>query len=110
MNDVLRPTKDDPLLIVVGIQNDGAAYQLHPGSRARLLEAFPGLEPLRSVFLGHRKPEDFPRWHAPRWEQMAELLTGLTAKQLMRLGGVRIYAPEEERIVWEWLPAAATPR
>ena len=37
-------------------------------------------------------------------------LTGLTAKQLMRLGGVRIYAPEEERIVWEWLPAAATPR
>ena len=46
---------EDALLITVGIQNDGATYQLSPTTRRRVEENFPGLQLLRSVFLGHRK-------------------------------------------------------
>jgi hypothetical protein len=107
MNDIMWPGKDDPLVIIVGIQHDGAAYQLLPPSQRRIEEAYPKLELLRSVFLGHDKEADFERLQPPRWEQMATLLTGLNAKQLMRLGGVRIYSPERDQVLWEWLP---TPR
>jgi hypothetical protein len=110
MNDVMKAARDGPLLIIVGVQHDGAAYQLHPQSQRRVEKAYPGRELLRSVFLGHHRESDFPRLQAPHWQQVAALLTGLSEDEIMRLGGVRVYSPEQERVVWEWAPAATATR
>jgi hypothetical protein len=106
MKDPMRPTKDDPLVIIVGIQHDGAAYDLHPRSEKRIAERFPDANSLSAVFLGHRRKAEFPDKHRPNWLRVAVLLTGLTEEQLAQLGGVVIYSPEREEVLWEWVPAA----
>jgi hypothetical protein len=87
MNDVLKTAADGPLLVILGIQNDGAVYALYPLSKDRIWEHHPGLELPRSIFLGHYKEKDFERLNRPRWERMMVLLTGLEPEELMRLGG-----------------------
>jgi hypothetical protein len=91
------------LLILLGIQHDGGVYGLDFRSRERIKEAFPDVEPLPMVMLGHRRDTEFDRLHPRRWEVMVPLLTGLTKDQIARLGGVRIYDTDNERLVWEWL-------
>jgi hypothetical protein len=108
MKDPMRPTADDPLVISVGIQHDGAAYELHPRSQRRIEEKFPGLKLLPVVFLGHRRASEFDTLQPPRWKQMALLLTGLTEEQIAEMGGVVLYSPEREQVLWEWEPAPAT--
>jgi hypothetical protein len=38
---------------------------------------------------------------------MAKMLTGLTAAQIAALGGICIYNPDTEKVVWRWHPARA---
>jgi hypothetical protein len=99
---------DQPLEIYVGWQQDGGVYGLEPLSKRAIQEAFPQavIHPL--IMIGHDRSADIDRFHRPHWEQMAQMLTGLTAEQIARLGGVRIYDPEAEKVIWEWRPPSAT--
>jgi hypothetical protein len=106
----LNKLEQDALLITVGIQQDGATYGLEAPSKRRIREAYPQLDLLRAVFLGHYKDSDFDRLHPPRWKEMALLLTGLSEDQIAQMGGVRLYSPEREEVLWEWKPAAVTSR
>jgi hypothetical protein len=104
----MRKLAEDAVLITVGIQQDGATYALSPTTEQRIREAYPKLHRLPAVFLGYHKDSDFDWLHPPRWKEMALLLTGLSEDQIAQLGGVRLYSPEREEVLWEWKPAVAT--
>jgi hypothetical protein len=108
MADKMKKLAQDALLVVVGIQHDGGVYQLDPLSERRIEEAFPGANILPVVVLGHRNESEFERTHRRHWEDVAKLLTGLTPEQITQLGGVRIYDPEGNRVVWQWKPPPVT--
>jgi hypothetical protein len=96
-----------PLYIFVGRQHDGAVYELGPRTEMRLEKAFPHARRLPSVLLGYDKQEDFEPLHGPLWEQVAQMLTGLTIAQISDLGGFRLYDPADEL---EWNPTMVTSR
>lgn len=83
-----------PLVIHIGRQSDGCAYELNPRSRADVLKRFPGVRPAPSVFVGYASRADFQTLHGPMWRQIATMLTGLTWEQIEAMGGVTIYDPE----------------
>ena len=91
------------LLLRMGIQHDGTVYRLDTRSQERIKEAFPEVEQLPMIMLGQRQATEFERLHVPRWETMVQLLTGLTANQIAKLGGVRIYDTDNYCLRWEWL-------
>jgi hypothetical protein len=76
-----------PLLIYVGRQQRGAVYRLGTRTRLRLEKDFPHAARMPMVHLGYESPEGFERLHGPVWEQVAEMLTGLSRKQISKYGG-----------------------
>lgn len=88
-----------PIKIFIGRQSDGCAYELHPESRARIAKAYPTAKQAPSVFLGYETRANFEEAHGPHWKQIAIMLSGLTWRQLLNLGGVEIYDPGEHRVV-----------
>lgn len=103
MQETLNRLRRTGLLIRLGIQHDGGVYRLDTLSLKRIKAAFPDVEPLPMIMLGHRRATEFDRLHPRRWEEMARLLTGLTPDQIARLGGVRIFDTDNDRVAWEWL-------
>src|SRR5262249_55013972 len=101
-------SSNDPLVIHLGLDSTGAVYVLHPLSRARVEESFPEAQGLPKVFLGFKKADDFERLHKPLWELVGSLLTGLNGEQSSQLGGLRIYNPRNQQVVWESQPQAVT--
>ena len=98
------------LLIGVGLQGDGATYELDFSAEKRL-EGVPSNTPRpRSVFIGHYRDSEFETLHAPQWPRIAEMLTGMTLEQLKPFAPIRIISPQQERIVWEWQPEEVSPR
>jgi hypothetical protein len=93
--------QNGPLVIYVGRQATGCAYELGPLSRRRIKESFPQAKSAPSVFVGYDTKKDFERVHGPIWEQVAAILTGLSADQISKLGGLRIYDPVDES---KWTP------
>jgi hypothetical protein len=106
----MKQLAQDCLLVTVGIQHDGAAYELDSFTRQRLRQQFPNQTRLPDVFLGHHHASDFPRLHAPHWETVVRLLTGFSDEQIAELGGARLYSPEEDKVLWEWKPQLLTRR
>jgi hypothetical protein len=100
----MKQLAQDTLLVVVGIQHDGAAYQLDALTRHRLQEQRPSSTRLRSVFLGHQRAAEFPQLHAPHWETVVRLLTDFSDEQIAEMGGARLYSPETDKVLWEWKP------
>jgi hypothetical protein len=90
-----------PLVIYVGRQATGCAYELGPLSRKRIKEIFPQTPSAPKVFVGYETKQDFERIHGPLWEHVAIILTGLTPDQIDRLGGIRLYDPITET---KWNP------
>lgn len=82
-----------PLEIHVGLQRDGCAYELRPRSRDLVRSRFPHARPARSLFVGYDSQADFEAVHGPMWDQVALMLTGLTAEQLRGLGGYVVRDP-----------------
>lgn len=97
----------DAIQINVWAVRQGVNYGLHFRSRDRIAQRFPEAHPLRSIYLGHDCAEDFPARHEPHWERMSSMLTGLTAEQIGELGGICIYNPDTEEVVWRWRPLPA---
>ena len=83
------------ILIHVGCQGDGYAYELHPRSRRLLEEHFPQVARVPSLFVGADDTAR-PRQDDRILRHVAILLTGLTPEQAAELGGVVFYAPVAE--------------
>lgn len=83
----------NPLIINIGRQSDGCAYELDPRSRFEIKSRFPGLHAVPSVFVGYDAKTDFEAMHGPMWKQIAAMLTGLTWEQIQELGGLSLYDP-----------------
>lgn len=94
-----------PLIIFVTRDYDGCLYALPLISQRRIEELLPGARQLPMIFLGYRERADFEVLHAPLWNQMATMLTGLTPQELSSLGGVQLYDSREKSMVREWDPA-----
>ncbi len=87
-----------PLIILVGLQADGATYALEPRSRQRIQEAFPGVPVAPSVFVGYKTREEFEALHGPMWRQIVILLTGVTLERLREtLGEVIVRVPGQSQ-------------
>lgn len=95
------------LLVYMGIQNDGTVYELDTRSKERITKAYPEVNQLPMIMLGHKRDTEFERLHPPLWGKMVQMLTGLTKGQIARLGGVRIFDMDNDLLRWEWLTDAA---
>jgi len=82
-----------PIVIHVGRQHDGCAYELNPRSRAEIKRRFPEARMAPSVFVGYDTQSDFESLHGPMWRQIAMLLAGLSWSQIEEMGGIEIYDP-----------------
>ena len=91
------------LLVYMSIQHDGTIYDLDSRSEERIKQAYPKVEQLPMIMLGHKREAEFERLHPPLWERTVQMLTGLTKGQIARLGGVRILDTRNDTLRWEWL-------
>lgn len=101
--------QNGPLVINMNRDYDGCIYALPPKSQLRIQQAYPEAQSLPMVFLGYKDRSDFERLHAPLWNQMASMLTGLTPEQLSLLGGVCLYDYPGKSVIREWDPANSSP-
>jgi len=96
------------LQILVGWQYNGGVYGLDPWSEDKIQEAFPEARMIEDgMLLGYNETRDYERFHKPHFEQIAQMLTGLSPEQIGRLGGIRIYDTEAKKVLWTWRPPAA---
>ena len=84
---------NSPLVVSVGRQGDGYAFQLEPRSRARVRERTPQLAPAGQVFISFDTRADFESAHGAMWKQVVLMLTGMREQDLRDLGGVRFVDP-----------------
>jgi len=96
-------SEQKPIIILAGLQSDGATYRLDPLSQRRLRETFPDVPTAPSIFVGFETRADFESLHGPMWDYVVILLTGLTRKRVEALGPVivRLPATGQEFVVKE---------
>jgi hypothetical protein len=104
MAKATRKNRTGPLEIAVGWQGNGGVYMLQPWDKDRVREAFPEAVVIPTMFIGYDEAEGYERFHRPYWQQIALMLTGLTPERIARLGGIRIWDPEAQKVLWEWHP------
>jgi len=97
---------DRGIVIVVGWENNGGFYKLNPISEDLIREHYPDALINPGILLGYDKTEDYNRFHRPFWETLAQMISGLTAEQIAALGGVAIYDPDNEKVIWRWVPGS----
>jgi hypothetical protein len=106
-----RPKKGKPpeggLQIDVGWQLDGGVYQLDLASIRKIQKAFPDAAIVGDMLIGYAKTMDYRRFHQKYWQQIAQILTGLTPEQIGQLGGIRIFDPAADSELWAWQPRGA---
>ena len=97
-----------PLTIRSISTSEGTAFRLEQKSLQRLLQYFPNARlqgeakiPQQVLFPAEVR-EDFERQHGPVWDQVIIILTGLSEKEISRLGGIRIL-DEDGRVLHERL-------
>lgn len=81
------------IVIHVGSDYKGYTFQLSPASREFIQQQRPQAHPVTSVFVSYDDRQQFERRHGPVVEQVVLILTGLTERQLKKLGGYRIIDP-----------------
>lgn len=97
---------DRGIVILVGWQNDGGVYMLSSRSERLIHEKYPEALINPGILFGYDKTEDYNRFHRPYWETLAQIITGLTPEQIAALGGVTIYHPVQEKVIWHWVPGS----
>jgi hypothetical protein len=100
------PKPDRGIVIEVGWQQDGGVYMLSWRSKDLIREKYPDAVINPGTLLGYDKTEDYNRFHRPHWPALAQIMTGLTPEQISALGGVSIYDPLKEKVIWRWDPEA----
>jgi len=78
-----------PLVILRGVDRDGATYALEPRSLERLRRELGSAVHVRPrVFIAHETKADYEHVQGTIAPQIIQLLTGLTEERLIPLGGV----------------------
>jgi hypothetical protein len=91
----------EPIIVYVGSSLDGTSFALDPVSQQRVREAFPAVSvSTRNIFIGHDTREDFEHNIGRFEDQIAVLLTGVSAARLsQRFPFVSFRDPRTEREV-----------
>ena len=92
----------DRLEIYVGRQSDGSTYSLHPISYKLIRKRFPGVRPQPNLFMGRDSAQTaYQAINGANYDQIAVLLTGLSARQMKELGGYRVVDPASGLVLHE---------
>jgi hypothetical protein len=83
-----------PVEILVGRRSDGRTYGLHPNSLALIRQRVPEAHARSAVFIGGNGQR------GPLYDQVGNLLTGLTPSQVKELGGYRIVDPLTDLVLY----------
>jgi hypothetical protein len=97
-----------PVVINVTRQALGITAALHPHSRTAIRRRFPNARRVSSVYVEYETEAEFKHAHGPMWDEIALVLTGLTADQLQELGGYRVFDPVAEKTVYESMPVTVS--
>ena len=96
----LQPVVPRPKIrIDVGTQAEGSTYALGPTAVAAIEQAFKGVRPARSIYVGYGTRHAFEEAHGPMWDQIIILLTGLALERLTNQFDVIIYDPASEQVL-----------
>lgn len=90
-------------MINVGIQRDGFTFRLDPLSRVQLEQRYPDLPRVASLFLGFDQHKELSAIPQQIWQQLVQLLTGLTFEQINEIGGFMVVNPRNEETVYNSL-------
>jgi len=106
-----RTADDDPIIVYVGTSLDGTTFALDPLSQQRVRDAFPNVHvSTRHVFIAHDTREDFEQSVGRFEDQLAALLTGVTAERLAEtFSFVSFRDPKSDREIGR-IPAKSTAR
>ena len=90
-------------MIDVGIQRDGYTFRLDPLSRVQIQQTYPDLPRVASVFISFDQHKDLEQLPLPIWQQLVQLLTGLSFERINELGGFSVFNPHTETVVYNSL-------
>ncbi len=87
--------------IYVNDQRDGYTYRLDPQSKAWIQKQESRTRPVSSVFVSF-DAETPPEWkEGGVWQHVAEMLTGLSAERLKKLGKVVFVDPKTKAVLFD---------
>lgn len=89
-----------PIVILIGRQSEGLSYSLSPSSKKLIWKMFPAANVTPSVFIATTRPNGATNQDRI-WDQVAIILSGLSADQLERLGGYEVYDPVTRQLLRE---------
>lgn len=93
--------KMEKLKILLGVQEDGYVFKLHPKSVKKIKENFPDKILPSQLFIAFDVKQDFEKLHGPILDHVAPGLTNLTSEELKKIGGVQIINPISNEILWD---------
>ena len=99
-----KPKKPE-LVVNVGLQGDGYAFQLDPTSMKRLREGGQTASLPPRAFVAFDVTQAFQSVRDAIASHIVPLLTGLNAEQIKARGGVTFYDPWNQQPLGEWPPA-----
>jgi hypothetical protein len=102
VNGSARPRRAEaPLVVYVGRSLDGTSFALDPTSQQRVRDAFASVSPsTRHVFISHDTREDLKHTVRRLEQQIAIVLTGVTAERLAeRFKSISFRDPSSQRVV-----------
>ena len=90
------------IVVAVGKQSNGAAFELTPKTQEMLKARIPNWSPAPNiVFVSYHRQWDFERMQDPMWAQIVMLLTRLNEQQIQELGGFTFIDPVEHEVFFE---------
>ena len=92
--------KSPKFLIDVGFQRDGYTFRLDPRSRVQLEKEYVNLPRVASVFIGFDQHQDLEQIPQPIWNQIVQLLTGLSFEGINQIGGFAVVNSQTEQEVF----------
>lgn len=90
-----------PVEILVGRQRDGTTYSLHPNSLRLIRQRFPQVHPRPTVFIGSDTQTNIEASWGSIYDQVANILTGLSSTLLNELGGYRVVDPLTDLVLYQ---------
>lgn len=94
-----------PIKVYVNDQLDCVTYQLEPLSRLWVRDHASPPKPVDSVYVSYDLGAEPPWKDKAHRQHIAEMLTGLSAKQLKALGKVSFIDPKTEAVLFETVGA-----
>lgn len=98
-----------PLIVEAVRTQDSVTFRLAAESRNRVAHASPFPLPVGAISASVDTIEAFESYHGDLLRTILPTLLELPLEEIARMGGVRVLAMPEERILWEWPRRAPKP-